>query len=271
MVLFSYSFPFFFFDSDEAEHESRDLPPPTTTLNTGTVDPPQPMIHNNRTQGVNELGFGTTTLPSSLTASRSANPVGPPPLKIARPIPPVIAPSRQSVPVAATAPRTGTSQSNRDNGLSQPRNPYASNQSNRVELASRSAAASSVPTRMGSAASNSHNSVSVVDLTDSVDSPPDSNGVVAMDTHSEMSTNEILPYYRLLEIVNLAIRDPDAYQQARGMTWRVRLQQVGSKEYFNIEKRKKRSKGDEKKVSQLITANTWLSLSFSLCLTSIVL
>ena len=105
---------------------------------------------------------------------------------------------------------------------------------------------------INSASTSAYN---VVDLTDSVESPTGhevgDDVHAAVNTSLEMSTNnEILTYNQLLDIVNLAIRDREAYQQACGVTWRVQLHQVGVKEYFNIEKRKNRSKGDDRKVSQ---------------------
>lgn len=243
---------FFLLIADEAEHESRDLPPPPApTLIANTADPPRPIQTNNRTQANNPLRFGTTTLPSSLATSRSTTPMPIEPVQIARPIPPVTLPPRQPVSVPATAPAVSTSQSNRDNGLSQPRNPYASHPSNRTP---RSTNTSPVPMRISSSSSNSHD---IVDLTDSVEEEsPTSHAVdggvpvAMMDTCPAAMTanNDILSYNQLLDIINLATQDIDAYQQACGAIWRVQLHQVGAKEYFNIEKRKNRPKGDDKKV-----------------------
>lgn len=234
-----------------------------------TVDPPQPI--QNRThsqhQSNNQSHIVATGQSSSLTSSRSTNPTAPASLPAASSFPRM--PPQQPVPVATVAPRSITSQPNR--ALSQPRNPYA-NQNNRVsaDRAVRSAS----PMRINSNVSSSHNSVTVVDLTESVESPTnddyDATTTAAAVPLSVASDNDTLAYNQLLEILNLAIRDPAAYQQACGLTWKVQLQQVGAKEHFNIEKRKNRPKGDDRKVSQCITAQSFAhfvaTFFHSLCL-----
>jgi hypothetical protein len=240
--------------SDEAEFESRDLPPSVPpTLNTGTGNGPPTVQTMNVAQQGNPSRPGPATLPTSLSSSRSTSPLTLPSAQIARPPShPVVAPPPQPASVV-TSVQNFTTQSNRSTELTQSRNPYSSNQNNRQEQAPRSSNTSPVPS------SNSNNYVDLVDLTDSMESPHGTNDLDTvegntdgvLDTHLQMTTSatkESIPYNQLLEFINLAIHDPAAYRQAFGVTWNVELQQVGSKDYFNIEKRKKRPKGDEKKV-----------------------
>ncbi|GAX13666.1 hypothetical protein FisN_14Lh318 [Fistulifera solaris] len=246
---------------DEAEFESRDLPlsvPPT--LNTGTGNGPPTVQTRNVAQQSNLSRPGPVTLPTSHASFPSTSPVPLPSAQIGSlPTHPTIASPQQPPSNNVTALQSFITQSNRSTEPTQSRNPYASHQSNRQEHAPRSTHTSPVPS------SNSKSYVDLVDLTDSVESPPNTDDLDTVEANTngdveislQMTTNgtkEIIPYDQLLDIIQLAIRDPDAYRQAFGVTWNVELQQVGTKDYFNIEKRKNRPKEDEKKHEYVVTA-----------------
>ncbi|GAX23508.1 hypothetical protein FisN_14Hh318 [Fistulifera solaris] len=241
---------------DEAEFESRDLPPSVPpTLNTGTGNGSSSMQTMNGAQHSNLSRPGLETLPTSRASSRSTSPVPLPSAQIGRPL--SHAPPQQPASNNSTGLQNFTTQSNRSTGSTQSRNPYASNHNNRHGHALKSTNTSPVPS------SNSNNYVDLVDLTDSVESSHGTNDLSEVNTNGavntplQMTTNvtsESIPYNQLLEIIQLAIRDPEAYRRAFGMTWNVELQQVGTKDYFNIEKRKNRAKGDEKKHEYVVTA-----------------
>ncbi len=209
---------------------------------------------------------GLETLPTSRASSRSTSPVPLPSAQIGRPL--SHAPPQQPASKNSTGLQNFTTQSNRSTGSTQSRNPYASNHNNRHGHALKSTNTSPVPS------SNSNNYVDLVDLTDSVESSHGTNDLAEVNTNGavntplQMTTNvtsESIPYNQLLEIIQLAIRDPEAYRRAFGMTWNVELQQVGTKDYFNIEKRKNRAKGDEKKVREPRVLVSLLACPSTLC------
>jgi hypothetical protein len=64
-------------------------------------------------------------------------------------------------------------------------------------------------------------------------------------------------FAQLYEQLTRAQQDRSLYQQMYGQVYRVQLQQYGPKEYFNIDKCKKRSKQDDRKVREF----TWFAFS----------
>jgi len=81
----------------------------------------------------------------------------------------------------------------------------------------------------------------VVSNASTSDSPMNNDG--ATNRREEIQLDE------LCALMNKAQKDPAYYKQLYERVFVVRLQQHGPKEYFNIEKRKKRAKRDDKKVS----------------------
>lgn len=231
-------------------------PPPTSR--TGNFVKPSP-TPSARFQQMQQQQQSRTMPPATMASTKPSN-------TLTRPKgPPASSPFVTAASMVQGQPSAPSLQ-NQQQQRTLPVNPYNRGAVGSASISNRrTAPGSATSTQSTPAASMSMSSSTPMSSASSVTSPPlpTTSASAAATTSVTMTSTAVqqqnnsnypnnLSYDQLYERVQRAMQNVHAYRQLYGQVFSVQLKQVGMKEYFNIEKRKNRPKGDDKKVSSVV-------------------